>query len=116
MGTAIIFILSLDYHIVNYIKPFSMSTSTNTDVKSATPKKIARTAVSQQLANTLTDLKEALGEKKFERRIRKAARLLTAGIKGKPVKREKKEKEKKKTKTNKVRKEKAAKALIAVGE
>ena len=78
-----------------------MSHSKNTESKVSPTKKDARKEVSEQLANALGNLKETLGAKKFERRIKKAARLLTAGIKTKPAKKEKKVKGK--TKTGKVK-------------
>ncbi|MBO9562719.1 MAG: hypothetical protein J7621_08100 [Niastella sp.] len=76
-----------------------MSTSKKAEAQPANDKKSARKEISIQLTSALNSLKETLGEKKFERRIKKAARLLTAGIKTKPVKKEKKGKGK--TKTNK---------------
>lgn len=79
-----------------------MSTSKITEQKNDHSKKSTRKEVSVQLANVLNNLKEALGEKKFERRIKKAAKLLTAGIKTKPAKKEKKGKGK--TKTNRLKK------------
>jgi hypothetical protein len=43
--------------------------------------------VSLQLKTALPKLKELIGEKKFDKRIRKAAKLLTTGIKdGSPAK------------------------------
>ena len=92
-----------------------MSTSKKTE-KKTTPskKKVAREAVSEQLSSSLNELKETLGEKKFLRRIKKAARLLTAGIKTKPVKKEKKVKGK--TKINKANKTKKAVTAKAVTE
>ena len=42
--------------------------------------------VTPLLNSALTKLKESLGEKKFEKRIRKAAKVLVHGIKGKTVK------------------------------
>ena len=88
-----------------------MSTSKNTEQKNAPTKKSTRKEIGLQLASALNNLKDALGEKKFERRIKKAARLLTAGIKTKPVKKEKKGKGK--TKTNKSQKAVAPKAAVA---
>lgn len=85
-----------------------MSTSKSTETKSAPSKKSTRKEIGQKLANVLNSLKDTLGEKKFERRIKKAARLLTAGIKTKPVKKEKKGKGK--TKTNNGNK--ATKAVV----
>lgn len=94
-----------------------MSTSKNTEKKSKplSKKKETRAAISEQLTTTLTDLKETLGQKKFARRIKKAARLLTEGIKAKAEKKEKKEKKVKgKTKTNNANKAKKAVAVKAV--
>jgi hypothetical protein len=89
-----------------------MSTSKTTETKSAPSKKSTRKEIGQKLANALNGLKDTLGEKKFERRIKKAARLLTAGIKTKPVKKEKKGKGKTKTnKSNKTAKVVASKAV-----
>jgi hypothetical protein len=42
--------------------------------------------VTEHLATALTALKTQLGEKKFNKRIKKAAKLLVAGIEKKPVK------------------------------
>ena len=47
--------------------------------------KILKT-IKDQLITTLSKLKDQLGEKKFEKRIKKAAKLLVAGIKKQPVK------------------------------
>jgi hypothetical protein len=94
-----------------------MSKSKNAEkkVKPLSKKKETRAAVSEQLTTTLNDLKETLGQKKFARRIKKAARLLTEGIKAKAEKKEKKEKKvKAKTKTNKAKKAKKAVAVKAV--
>jgi hypothetical protein len=46
----------------------------------------ALAVIISQLQNALPDLKEQLGEKKFEKRIKKAAKLLIAGFKKTPVK------------------------------
>ncbi|NII28809.1 hypothetical protein HB364_27270 [Pseudoflavitalea sp. X16] len=91
-----------------------MSTSKNTETQQATSKKSTRKEIGLQLTNVLNGLKDALGQKKFERRIKKAAKLLTAGIKTKPVKKEKKGKGK--TKTNKSKKATAPKAVKPVTE
>jgi vacuolar-type H+-ATPase subunit E/Vma4 len=48
-------------------------------------KKILKT-VTDQLNSSLTSLKGQLGEKKFKKRIKKAAKKLVAGIKKAPVK------------------------------
>ncbi len=42
--------------------------------------------VTEQLAIALTSLKMQLGEKKFNKRIKKVAKILIAGIEKKPVK------------------------------
>ena len=47
--------------------------------------KIVKT-VTEQLTASLTDLKAQLGDKKFSKRIKKAAKLLVAGIEKKPIK------------------------------
>jgi hypothetical protein len=47
--------------------------------------KILKT-VTAQLNSSLTSLKAELGEKKFEKRIKKVAKKLVAGIKNKPSK------------------------------
>ena len=69
-----------------------MSTAKTPEKKNGHTKKETRKEISTQLANALTGLKETLGEKKFERRIKKAAKLLTAGIKVAPFKKERKRK------------------------
>lgn len=61
-----------------------MSHSKTTEKKES--KKATRKEISAQLISALGNLKETLGEKRFERRVKKAARLLTAGIKSKPIK------------------------------
>jgi hypothetical protein len=52
----------------------------------AASEKILKT-VAEQLTISLTSLKTQLGDKKFNKRIKKAAKLLVAGIEKKPVKR-----------------------------
>ena len=54
--------------------------------KPLSPKKLFRSQVSSQITNALTSLEEKLGKKEFESRVKKAAKLLTAGIKAKPPK------------------------------
>ena len=49
-------------------------------------KKKALITVTEQLNSSLTSLKRQLGEKKFKKRIKKAAKKLVAGIKKAPVK------------------------------
>lgn len=50
-------------------------------MKMLSPKEQAREQIVLQLMIALPGLKDILGEKKFERRIRKAARLLARGVK-----------------------------------
>jgi hypothetical protein len=51
-------------------------------------KDAAMTVIITQLQTALPGLKEQLGEKKFEKRIKKAAKLLIAGFKKTSVKKE----------------------------
>jgi hypothetical protein len=55
-------------------------------IKSPSFRKMIRRQITDQLQSALTPLKDKMDEKKFERRIKKAAKLLTAGIKANPVK------------------------------
>lgn len=50
------------------------------------PKKEFRNQIADQLKNTLPALEARLEKKEFESRIRKAAKLLTSGIKPKKAK------------------------------
>jgi hypothetical protein len=61
--------------------------TTKTAVKKNAPaeENILKT-IKDQLTTTLSKLKSQLGEKKFEKRIKKAAKLLVAGIKKQPIK------------------------------
>jgi hypothetical protein len=54
--------------------------------KPLSPKKQFRSEVSSQIKTALTRLEEKLGKKEFDSRVKKATKLLTAGIKTKPVK------------------------------
>jgi CRISPR/Cas system CMR-associated protein Cmr5 small subunit len=54
--------------------------------KIISPKKEIRNQISNHLKNGLINLEEKLGKKEFESRVKKAAKLLAAGIKIKPVK------------------------------
>lgn len=54
--------------------------------KILSPKKQARLQVITQLQTALPGLEEALGKKEFDSRLKKAAKLLTEGIKIKPAK------------------------------
>ena len=58
-----------------------MAVNTPLPAKNASLKKQMMSEVSQQLSTALTRLKDALGAKKFDKRVRKAAKLLTSGIK-----------------------------------
>jgi hypothetical protein len=55
-------------------------------VKPLSPKKEFRNQIAGQLKNALKGLEEKLGKKEFEGRIKKATKLLAAGIKIKQVK------------------------------
>lgn len=46
----------------------------------SSPKEVAMQEITLQLMTSLSSLKESLGDKKFEKRVKKAARLLTSGI------------------------------------
>ena len=54
--------------------------------KPLSPKKEFRNQISTQLMNALTGLEEKLEKKELESRVKKAAKLLTAGIKIRPEK------------------------------
>jgi hypothetical protein len=54
--------------------------------KPLSPKKEFRSQIADQLKNTLPGLEEKLGKKEFDSRIRKATKLLTAGVKPKKAK------------------------------
>ncbi|MEP7373158.1 MAG: hypothetical protein ABI675_07170 [Chitinophagaceae bacterium] len=64
------------------------------EIKYISRKKEIRQQLISQLATSLPGLKEILGDKKFESRIKKAAKLLSEGIKQKPSKKIKHEKKK----------------------
>ncbi len=71
-------------------------------VKSISLKKEISQQLTAQLTTSLPGLKEILGDKKFENRIKKAAKLLSDGIKEKVpeiIKEEKKKVNKKKNET-----------------
>ncbi|HKZ67244.1 MAG TPA: hypothetical protein VJ111_12845 [Chitinophagaceae bacterium] len=63
-----------------------MSKSLKKTTKNISLKKETYQQLSGQLATSLAWLKELIGEKKFESRIKKAARLLSNGIKQKAPK------------------------------
>ena len=58
-----------------------MAVNTPLPLKNASLKKQMMSEVSQQLTTALSRLKDALGAKKFDKRVRKAAKMLTSGIK-----------------------------------
>ncbi|RYG39781.1 MAG: hypothetical protein EOO01_28825 [Chitinophagaceae bacterium] len=62
--------------------------------KIPSPKKQARQQVIAQLQSTLPGLEEALGKKEFNSRLKKAAKILTEGLKAKPAKKVKIKQEK----------------------
>jgi hypothetical protein len=55
-------------------------------MKNTVSKKNMRKTISDQLYTVLSALKEHLGEKKFEKRIKKASKMLVSGIKKTPKK------------------------------
>ena len=63
-----------------------MSKSKTKKDKAPSPKKVIRNQITDQLKNALSSLAEKLGKDEFESRIKKAAKLLTAGIKSKQAK------------------------------
>ena len=81
-----------------------MSKAKKKDAKPISLKKETYKQLNSQLAYSLSWLKELLGEKKFESRVNKAAKLLSGGIKQKTpkkIKPEKKKGSKRKTETAK---------------
>jgi len=63
-----------------------MSKSKTKKDKTPSPKKEFRNQITEQLKNALNGLEQKLGKKEFEARIKKAGKLLAAGIKTKLVK------------------------------
>ena len=63
-----------------------MSKEKKTIVKKATGSDSILKTVTGQLTNSLSSLKAGLGEKKFKKRIKKAAKTMVAGLKKSPVK------------------------------
>lgn len=71
-----------------------MAKSKPTAAKKVSVKKQARIDIAKQLTSSLAAFKDILGKKKFESRIKKAARLFSDGIKATPVKKTKTAKKK----------------------
>lgn len=63
-----------------------MTTEKKAPKKSPDAKELMLQNVTQQLQSSLVALKTVIGEKKFDKRIKKVAKLLVAGIKDAPVK------------------------------
>jgi hypothetical protein len=63
-----------------------MSKSKVQKEKRSSYKKEIRSQITDQLQSVLSDLKERIGEKKFDRRVSKATKLLAAGLKPEPTK------------------------------
>ena len=63
-----------------------MTTEKKVEKKSPDAKELMLQHVSQQLQSSLVALKTVIGEKKFEKRIKKVAKILVAGIKETAVK------------------------------
>ncbi len=90
-------------------------------LKSLHTKKEMKQAVAGKIESVLTEMKNALGEKKFHRRVRKAAKLLMQGIHSEEVLKKAKKKAAvnkaasiKKTTAKKVKNAKSAKKVKAV--
>jgi hypothetical protein len=80
-----------------------MSKGKKKDIKPISRKKEIHQQLITQLSTSLPGLKDILGDKKFESRIRKAAKLLSEGIKdkvSKKIKQEKKQPRKKKAESS----------------
>lgn len=71
-----------------------MAKSKKKDIKPISRKKEIHQQLIAQLTTSLPALKEILGDKKFEARIKKVAKLLSEGIKEKALKKVKPEKKK----------------------
>jgi hypothetical protein len=50
------------------------------ELKKKTKKQILRQHIATTIAKSLIDLRETLGEKKFNRKVKKATKVLTAGL------------------------------------
>ena len=50
------------------------------EFKKKTKKQILRQHIATTIAKNLMDLRETLGEKKFNRKVKKATKVLTAGL------------------------------------
>ena len=50
------------------------------ELKQKTKKQILRQHIATTIAKNLMDLRETLGEKKFNRKVKKATKVLTAGL------------------------------------
>ena len=50
------------------------------ELKKKTKKQILRQHIATTIAKNLMDLRETLGEKKFNRKVKKATKVLTAGL------------------------------------
>jgi ATP-dependent exoDNAse (exonuclease V) alpha subunit len=76
--------LFLCYQIAT--KQSRMSKSKVKKEKNLSPKKEFRSHIAEQLKTALNGLEEKLEKKELESRIKKAVKLLTAGVKMKPAK------------------------------
>ncbi len=84
-------VLFLCYQIINYS---AMAKSKSNTSKSISLKKEINQQITAQLSTLLPALKEILGKRKFETRIKKASKLLSEGIKEKTPKKTKEVKKK----------------------
>lgn len=71
-----------------------MAKSKTKAAKKVSVKKQARIDIAKQLTSSLAAFKDILGKKKFESRVKKAARLFSEGIKAVPAKKTKAAKKK----------------------
>jgi len=69
-----------------------MSDKKLTDIKKESAKDLMLKEIVEQLTIALPALKEKIGDKKFEKRIKKAAKLLSEGIKNSAPEKEQKTK------------------------
>ncbi|MCW3091994.1 MAG: hypothetical protein JWP81_3063 [Ferruginibacter sp.] len=74
-------VLNIKFVLINSSKYKRMSAKQLPEEVKESPKEIMVHEISAQIALALPGLKERLGEKKFDKRIKKAVKLLTEGIK-----------------------------------
>ncbi len=67
--------------LLNLSKHIYMEDSKSKKASADAPKKITRKQIEKKLETALSNLRPVLGEKKFKRRIKKAGKLITSGLK-----------------------------------